>query len=108
MGGGLIMERVKKGEEYWFIDRDGGILWRYEAYSCQDDMMFDCNNYFHTKEEVESMVRKIRAVFKGAEVIEMSSEDELRGFVKGVGKVSEETAYVLMKYYRWLKSKIVK
>lgn len=50
----------------------------------------------------------IRAVLKGADVIETPSEDELRGFVKGVGKVSEETAYVLMKYYRWLKSKIVK
>lgn len=63
------MERVNKGEEYWFIDKDGEILWRYESYSCQDDMMFNYNNYFHTREEAEAMAEKIRKVFKGAWVL---------------------------------------
>lgn len=71
------MERVKKGEEYWFIDKDGEILWRYESYSCQDDMMFNYNNYFHTREEAEAMARKIRAVLQGADVIEIPSEEEI-------------------------------
>lgn len=70
------MERVNKGEEYWFIDKDGEILCRYESYSCQDDMMFNYNNYFHTREEAKPMAEKFCKVLKGADVIEMPSEKE--------------------------------
>ena len=74
------MERVKKGEEYWFIDRDGEILWRYDGYSCQDDMMFDYGNYFHTKEEAEAMAKKLRAVLKGAEIIEDWQKEKIKSW----------------------------
>lgn len=71
--------RVGIGEKYWVIKIlvDGptickNIDWGDPA----SDAFFESDNYFHIEEEAESMVRKLRTVFKGADVIEMPSEEE--------------------------------
>lgn len=93
------MERVIKVEKHWCL-----------RMNLEVDL--------HTEEEVESMLKKLRAVLNGAEVIEMPSEEE----------ISRESDYSAHKmdiddgetpnsglYWRgwgdairWLKSKIVK
>lgn len=75
--------RVPKGEKYWFLAydsiRDKGInvLPSEEECCIVDFNRCELGNYFHTKEEAESMARKLRAVLKGADVIEVPSEEEV-------------------------------
>lgn len=74
------MERVKKGEKYWII-----LIWGSHIYvdevidlhcKCDDDN-YNQGNYFNTKEQAEAMASKLRAVLKGADVIEpMLDEDK--------------------------------
>lgn len=83
-------------------------------------MRFLLGNYFHTKEEAESMARKLRAVLNGAEVIEMPSEEEIRRYANSVIYQPSDCnrhihAYEVVAYARgvekgveYLKSKIVK
>lgn len=70
-------QRVPKGEKLWFIDYFGDITHIYEDYGAFVTNLYDAGNYFHTEEEAESMITKLRAVLKGANVIEMPSEEEL-------------------------------
>lgn len=65
------MERVKQGEKYWYID---GTIMDY-AEGLEQDRYIDeerhrCGNYFRSKEECMAMASKLRAVLKGADVIE--------------------------------------
>lgn len=106
-------QRVKKGEPYWFVDIDGRAWDRYERNEVMDSVLFDTGNYFHTKGEAERMCKKFLAVLKGADVIEMPSEEEMLEArptfpmeydpwdAKNIREGFESC-------YEWLKEKIVK
>lgn len=119
------MERVKKGEKYWFIASDFFaddfyITYGVDFYEDIQDGRFALGNYFHTKEEAEAMAKKLRAVLKGADVIEMPSAEEINKqgieFISDLhgrlyNATSEEMCLQLITYNacgKWLKSKIVK
>lgn len=102
------MERVKKGERYWYVcfDEDGGISvsMSFDDYTDLHDVRNRIGNYFHTKEEAEVMAerirkvlkgawvltppegeilsRKVEAILNGADVIEMPSEKEIEDAMK--------------------------
>lgn len=112
------MERVKKGEMYWFIFRTKGggfvVNCKIEEGSSDDNARFDIGNYFIVKEEALSMARKLRAVLNGADVIEMPSEDEEdREISKQMEMTSyrgeEEDIYTngFLGCIYWLKSKMI-
>ena len=73
------MERVK-GEKYWSIVQT---MHGFEVCDFVDDFDewdnadFEIGNRFPDRESAEAMAEKFRAVLKGAEVIEMPSEEEL-------------------------------
>lgn len=71
------MERVKKGEIYWYITVTLNVWSRCEDRDTFSEELVKTNNYFYTKEEAEAMANKLRAVFKGAEVFEMPSEEDM-------------------------------
>lgn len=74
------MERVKKGERYWYIYFGAfgiEVFQMTDKRDKSDDATFGYNNYFATKEEAEACARKLRAVLKGADVIEMPSDEEI-------------------------------
>lgn len=112
------MERVNKGEKYWLIH----IMWNRIYVTDITDMHYECDrdnwnqgNYFNTKEEAEAVARKIKAVLKGADVIEMPSEEEINndatyyGYAVAGGCI--ERGYIQDAFEagaEWLKSKIVK
>jgi hypothetical protein len=49
-------------KEYWFIDYDGGIIpFSKMKETATDRMMKQIGNYFETKEEAESVIRKLEA-----------------------------------------------
>lgn len=118
------MERAKKGERYWSIlfDRlfnDDGfcVIWHCEDW--EDDVFseirFRQHNYFSSKEEAEAMARKLRAVLKGADVIEMPSEEDasfesehLLGLSGHDGDDRTEEAYLdgFADCLHWIKSKV--
>lgn len=116
--------RVKKGEPYWFVDIDGRAWDRYERNEVMDSVLFDTDNYFHTKEEAERMCKKFLAVLKGADVIETPSEEEIETYKKTLEYpptpgcdymervVTETSNYSYLHGFQlginWLKSKIVK
>lgn len=101
--------RVPKGERYWFIAHLGYVFSEIDTNHQTDKIRFEVGNYFHSREDGEFVAKKLRAVLKGAEVIEMPSEEEIKqasydctngydddqipGFIEGV---------------KYLKSKIVK
>lgn len=115
------MERVKKGEKYWLIRIFSGIIEvvkLLELNYSEDKANFEYGNYFYTRESAESMARKLRAVLKGADVIEMPSEEECETFAV---ELAREKAFVSETFSTgadwrmssrmtvdWLKSKIVK
>ena len=116
------MERVKKGEKYWFVEVfafSPFVESCTEINSIGDDNRFNCGNYFHNRKEAELMARKLRAVLKGADVIEMPSEEEvcdeaaIRYPSTWNGKTNSESGYEIpqgfsafIKAIEWLKSKI--
>lgn len=72
------MERVNKGERYWYIDSNLRVHCTTEINNPVDDDFFAIGNYFHTKEEAEKVAEKIRKLLKW------------------------------IKCFNWLKSKIIK
>lgn len=72
--------RVNKGEIYFYIWTDCYL--NFEVHYATDfwDKLnnddFEKGNYFHTAEEAGQMIHKLRAVLKGADVIEMPSEKD--------------------------------
>lgn len=69
--------RVPINTDYWWISHGLGVHFQMDNRMPFDDDCFEAGNYFHTKEEAELMARKLRAVLKGADVIEMPGEEEM-------------------------------
>lgn len=75
------MERVNKGERYWYIlcDCDGFYIEEWIDNRCGGDKaLFELGNYFATKEEAEAMAEKIRKVLKGADVYTQEEITEIK------------------------------
>lgn len=117
------MERVKKGEKYWYIYDRFETSFSIEDNSPISNKHFETKNYFTTKEQAEAMAAKIRAVLKGADVIEMPSEEEIEDAMKEsitesilsvapyggfTSRATDLLECAWMKSIEWLKSKIVK
>lgn len=112
--------RVAYGQRYWYITLypDGTIEteWLLEEREIEDDNHYRTGNYFHTQEEAEACARKLRAVLKGAEVIDMPSEEEFEKYLNEhfpynggtKGMICEATKGEWRLCFKWLKSKIVK
>lgn len=118
--------RVPKGKHYFWIDYYGnefGVFmdtdWRME---CSNER-YESGNYFLSSDDANKAVSKLRAVLKGAEVIEMPSEEEIKA---SQGRIEDEVVFNIrdangsqLIYCNainkgaelmadWLKSKIVK
>lgn len=106
------MERVNKGEKYWFIDPNLRVRYTIDTNLFVDDDFFTIGNYFHTEEEAEAMAHKLRAVLKGADVIEMPSERDIKAVaIRHCGPLAQwsgSTVDAFIDCAEWLKSKIVK
>lgn len=112
------MISVEKGEVYWSIildEDDEPYATPYVNEGTHIDIgRLTSKNSFNTREEAEVMVRKLRAVLNGAEVIEMPSEEEIRekanniAYRCGVGLEMSNLSEVCQVMAKWLKSKIVK
>lgn len=112
------MERVKKGEKYWYVicDCDGFYIGEWTDNRCGgDNALFELGNYFATKEEAEAMANKLRAVLKGAEVIELPSEEEIWDEANkryprrwSGDRENSEKFDVFMDGAEWLKSQLTK
>ena len=114
--------RVKKGEKYWYIDIDYEIDSTIEALTGINNRMFESGNYFSNYSEAEACAEKIRKVLKGADVIEMPSEEKIKAKIEYIAEkyqisyheeddivVSFGECYESAEYmFNWLKSKIVK
>lgn len=70
-------KRVEKGMPYWYITLKFTVDRAWEQNDPVSKLYFINNNYFTTKEEAETMARKIRAVLDGADVIQMPNEKEI-------------------------------
>lgn len=70
--------RVPYGESYWWINSVYAVCEDKDWNTSTVKASYKAGNYYKTKEEAEAMARKLRAVLKGAEVIEMPSEEELK------------------------------
>lgn len=69
--------KVIYGDSYWIVDIDGNVRDRDDWRGVIDSRLRKIGNYFTSKEEAEEMASKLRAVFAGADVIEMPSEEEM-------------------------------
>lgn len=73
-------KRVPKGENYWGVEvfQETVKTVRYtEDEGYYDGEAYNADNYFTDRDSAEQMASKIRAVLKGADVIEKSSEAEI-------------------------------
>lgn len=68
------MERLKT---YWTIDNTGYVFEIYDQNYSTDNMRYEIGNYFATQDQAEEMAKKLKAVLKGADVIEMPNEKEM-------------------------------
>lgn len=119
--------RVSKGEKYWYIVSDffAGDFYTTRGVDFYEDIQdgrFAMGNYFRTKEEAESMAKKLRAVLNGAEVIEMPSEYDIDDVANNLDSepcclheikeecITKNHAYMAGFLYgvKWIISKIVK
>ena len=110
-------KRVPKGERYWYLtfDDDGLIFWDWvidDYGGVEHKNRYDFNNYFYSATEAESIAKKIRAILKGAEVIEMPDEEEVEDAIADEfydnPYTTEKEEYAFRRGVNWLKSKIVK
>lgn len=105
-------QRVLKGDRYWRIwamDNRFEIRDSIDDYGDICNRMFEMGNYFHSEEEAKSVVKKFRAVLKGANVIEMPSKEEIEESMPEL--VTNDDFWAKLgwrKCYEYLKSKIVK
>lgn len=123
------MERVKIGELYFFIKAndylDFTTGYEVDVRNKQNDDDFEKGNYFLTNDDAVSAIMKLRAVLKGADVIEMPSEEEMQTletkdivmaeFLEESYKDSDVIMHGRHAYWkgwnaatRWIKSKIIK
>lgn len=119
-------KRVEKGEIYWYVTNvcDGvEVIPTREYNTYADKASYESGNYFITKDSAESTAKKLRAVFKGADVIQMPSEEEIEDAMKTsitesifsgspYGQFTQRATDLLecawMKGAEWLKSKTIK
>lgn len=119
------MERVKRGERYWVVYLIGDKCktcmmiagQNSPATPTYDSDCFQFGNYFSSEASAEAMAEKIRKVLKGADVIEMPSEDDIADKIYNtsgevVGREGEisvshciRTAKIVVE---WLKSKCIR
>lgn len=128
------MERVKKGEKYWFINSFGEVVSTTESGVIDDVKRFEAGNYFHTKEEAgavaekirnvlkgawvltppegEILSRKVEAVLSGADVIEVPSEEEIKERLNMIIPTQPVEPWCVEGYCKhiigFIKSKIIK
>lgn len=112
---GQIRTRVKKGETFWrisFYSSGVDIDRVVDIYDLYDNQSFESGNYFRTREEAIAMAEKFRKVLKGADVIEMPSENEMLG---AIPIIDDPCDYVgpgrrlgWGECYNWLKSKCIR
>lgn len=100
-----IRTRAPKGEKYWYIDKYGEIKFAIEIEHIVDVRRFVNGNYFSDKKEAKRIANKLRAVLKGAEVIEMPSEEEYK---KRLDYFESYSRFGAKEIWNWLQSKIVK
>lgn len=74
------MERVNKGEKYWYINSLGEVVFAIEYDVINNTRRFEVGNYFITEEQAEAMARKLRAVLKGAEVLEDWQKEKIESW----------------------------
>lgn len=110
------MERVKKGENYYWLNSLLEVCSSVEYYNSTSYAHYLCGNYFHTKEEAEAMAEKIRRVLKGAIVIDkLPSEEEIEAKAKDI----LDERFMIRSHYQyqiddlvnmaeWLKSQLTK
>lgn len=119
-------ERVKKGNHYFWIDYYGnefGVFmdtdWRMK---CSNER-YESGNYFLSSDDANKAVSKLRAVLKGADVIEMPSDEDMKQNIENISR-SVQKSYgesdgvydapigacldSAVKVVEYLKSKIVK
>ena len=112
-------KRVERGEQYWFASLYSGEgLLTINEESDFDEVNITVGNCFSTKAEAESMAKKLRAVFNGADVIEMPSEEEIVDAAEEHVEACDEEGYpyaddedakaAFGNGVAWLKSKIIK
>lgn len=101
------MERVENADKCYFVDSFGNVSCILSSNYLYDKLI-SANNCFNSEEEAEAMAKKLRAVLKGADVIEMPSEEELeKKMPEFFNPKNEEERVGWIKCYHWLKSKIV-
>lgn len=115
--------RVPRGGVYWYLDCDVTAMASIETGHEVCESRFKVGNYFTTRNSALAMARKLRAVLKGADVIEMPSEEEVSQQATNIAwnrqdEYYDEEGNVIQCYgecydsakdmYKWLKSKIVK
>ena len=113
--------RVKKGKPYYWIMSSSkcGFLSVYheEMNLVSDNDRWESGNYFNSRKDADAIAKKLNAVLKGAEVIEMPSKEELTEKIFStageiVGRDREITVSDCMKTAKsvveWLIDKIVK
>lgn len=71
-------QRVPKGEKYFYVNEIGNVSEWPDTGGEFATMHFFSGNYFPDRESAEAMAEKLRAVLKGADVIEMPSEEEIK------------------------------
>lgn len=107
--------RVSRGGEYYYLHHNHlSICIDCDFRNTIDDNRYEIGNYFRTKEEAETMARKLRAILKGADVIEMPSEDVIKGKAIDIAQnicgddYWRDCEEAVIRTTEWIKSKIVK
>lgn len=110
-----VRMKMERQKTYWTIGNSGSVFEIYDQNHPFDDFRYEIGNYFATRSQAEEMARKLKAVLKGAEVIEMPSEKEIslqsqREWVANDGEVGDKRVFndIVLTAYSIVKSKIVK
>ncbi|MCQ2166400.1 MAG: hypothetical protein MJY49_03075 [Bacteroidales bacterium] len=111
--------RLPRMKKYWYIQIEEDsvcVNWDVDNHNASANEDFERGNYFHTKEDAEAMIEKLRKVLAGADVIEIPSEEDIVSekakiafaitrFGLVASYIAVEAASKMEKYF---KSKIVK
>lgn len=114
--------RVSENEEFWHIRCNDWAFFAESHPECRankplSDPCFERGNYFASRAEADAMIAKLNAVLKGADVIEIPSEEDAEfesNKLLGLSGHDEdeftEKAYLdgFADCLHWLKSKIAK
>jgi len=56
--------RAEKQETFYYISEYGIVLSSVETLKTCDDCIYECGNYFRTKEQAEKVAKEVREVFE--------------------------------------------